>query len=47
MMSFVLAFALAFPIGSALFRLLTSPGPAVARRRANRESEKTRRTGAR
>ena len=33
MLSFVLAFAMAFPIGSALFRLLTGPDRAVARRR--------------
>ena len=51
MTSFLLAFAMAFPIGSALFRLVTGPDPALARRRTPRrpdaESERARRTGAR
>ena len=51
MLSFVLAFAMAFPIGSALFRLLTGPDPALARRRTpgrpDAESEGARRTRAR
>jgi hypothetical protein len=51
MISFVLAFAMAFPIGAGLFRLLTGPDRAVARRggqrRSDVESERARRTGTR